>query len=125
MLSKKPITISEYIKLAPKESQSRLKEMHSILKSSIPKGIENIKWGMPAFSYKRILVMFAGYKYHTGFYPTPGAIKSFTKELSKFSMAKGSVQFPHDKPLPVAFIKRIVKFRIKEEKELDAKWKTK
>jgi len=116
-------TISEYIKSAPKESQKHLKAMYAVVKKSAPKAVEGLKWSMPSFSNKRILVNFAGFKHHVGLYPTPSAIKKFKSELAKYKTAVGSVQFPLDKPLPLAPIKKIVAFRVKEEKDRDAKWK--
>ncbi|MCB9806179.1 DUF1801 domain-containing protein [Candidatus Nomurabacteria bacterium] len=118
----KPQTISEYIKQAPKESQKQLKEIRKCLKEVTPKAIESLKWSMPAFSYDRILFTYAGFKKHIGFYPTPSVIKEFKKELINYKTAKGSIQFPLDKPLPISLIKKIAKFRVKELKEKDAKW---
>lgn len=123
MISKKPKTIAEYIKAAPKESQKKLREMRAIVSKVAPDAKEEIKWGMPAFSYRRILVIFGAFKKHIGFYPTPSALKSFAKDFSKYKTAKGSIQFPLDKPLPVSLIKRMTKFRVKESKEEDKKWK--
>lgn len=120
----KPKTVAEYISTAPKESQKKLREMRALVKASAPDATEEIKWAMPMYSYKRILVGFAAFKHHIGFYPTPSAISAFTKELSKYKTAKGSVQFPLEKPLPVALIKKMTKFRVKESKQKDAKWKT-
>jgi uncharacterized protein YdhG (YjbR/CyaY superfamily) len=121
---KKPKSISEYIKIAPKESQTMLREIYAIIQKSIPDATENIKWGMPAFSYDRILVMFAGFKHHIGFYPTPSALRAFAKSLTKYKTAKGSIQFPLDKELPVSLISKIVKFRVKENLEKDDKWRS-
>jgi len=116
-------TIDGYISSFPKDVQVKLRQMRACIKVSAPDADEGIKWGMPSFSYKRILVMYAAFKNHIGFYPTPSAIKAFNKELSKYNWGKGSVQFPLDKPLPVTLIKKIVKFRVKESKEKDAKWR--
>jgi uncharacterized protein YdhG (YjbR/CyaY superfamily) len=120
----KPKTISEYIKIAPKESQEKLHEIRTCIRKSAPGAIESIKWGMPAFSHQRILVMFAGFKHHIGFYPTPSAMKAFAKNLAKFKTAKGSIQFPLDKPLPKALIRKITEFRVKESVEEDKKWRS-
>jgi uncharacterized protein YdhG (YjbR/CyaY superfamily) len=79
---------------------------------------------MPAFSGRRILVTFAGFKHHIGFYPTPSAVETFKTKLKKFKMAKGSIQFPLEKPLPLALIRNITLFRVRESEEEDAKWKT-
>jgi uncharacterized protein YdhG (YjbR/CyaY superfamily) len=69
---------------------------------------------MPAFKYHGILVYFAGYKNHIGFYPTGGAIETFKKELSAYELSKGTIRFPLDKPLPPGLISKIVKFRVKQ-----------
>jgi uncharacterized protein YdhG (YjbR/CyaY superfamily) len=120
----KPKNISEYINSFPKETRGKLRQMQKSIRSTAPKAKENLKWGMPAFSYKRILLTFAGFKHHIGFYPTPSAIKAFSKSLSKFKTAKGSIQFPLDKPLPLALIRKISAFRVKESLEKDGKWKS-
>jgi uncharacterized protein YdhG (YjbR/CyaY superfamily) len=119
----RPVSVSEYINIAPKEAQKKLREMRAAVRASAPGATESLKWGMPAYSYKRILVTFAGFKHHVGLYPTPSALVAFKKELTKFKTAKGSIQFPLEKPLPLALIRKIVKFRVKESKEKDAKWK--
>ena len=119
----KPKNVEEYIASAPKESRAKLKEMQRIIKTTAKGAEGTLKWSMPAYSYKRILVTFAGYKHHIGFYPTPRAITKFKKEISKYKTAKGSVQFPLDKPLPLGLIKKITAFRVKEALEEDKKWK--
>lgn len=120
----KPSTVSEYIAAAPEDTKKKLQEMLSCIREAAPGAIESLKWGMPAFSYKRILVTFAAFKHHIGFYPTPSAITAFAEELSKFKTAKGSIQFPLDKPLPLTLIRRITRFRVKESIEQDKKWKS-
>ncbi len=125
MISKKtkPETIAEYIEAAPKEAREKLHQVHLSIRAAAPGSIEGLKWGMPSFSYKRILVTFAAFRHHIGFYPTPSAVKAFNKDLTKFKTAKGSIQFPLEKPLPLSLITKITKFRVKESIEEDAKWK--
>src|SRR6202008_490169 len=96
----KPITIKEYIEAAPAELQPRLLHIHECIRRVAPGAEEGLKWSMPAYSYKRILVTFAVFKNHIGFYPTPSAIAAFEKSLAKYKTAESSVQFPTDKPLP-------------------------
>ncbi len=123
--NKKPTTIAQYIASAPKESQEKLRQIYECIAKSAPDAQEGLKWSMPAFSYTRILVMFAGFRHHVGFYPTPSAVKAFEKELKKYKIAKGSIQFPLDTPLPLALIKKITAFRIKEEKKEGGTWRSK
>jgi uncharacterized protein YdhG (YjbR/CyaY superfamily) len=118
------MTIDEYIDAAPTEARKKLREMRACIRASAPDAKEGLKWGMPAFSYRRILVTFAAFKHHIGFYPTPSAVSTFAKDLKKFATAKGSIQFPLDKPLPLPLIRKITAFRVRESLEQDKKWRT-
>src|SRR5690349_9111226 len=120
----RPVSVGEYIEAAPKEAQKKLREMRACIRKSAPGATEGMKWGMPAFSYKRILVTFAAHTRHIGFYPTPSAVRAFAKELSKFNTARGSIQFPLEKPLPLPLIRKITAFRVRESLEQDRKWRT-
>ena len=126
MISKKskPKTIAEYINAAPKETREKLREMRACIREAALGAKESLKWGMPAFSSRRILVMFAAFKHHIGFYPTPSAVKAFAKNLSQFKTAKGSIQFPLEKPLPLPLIRKITLFRVRESEEEDRKWRS-
>lgn len=120
----KPTTIEEYIESCPAEHQPRLYQIHELIRKAAPGASESLKWSMPAYSYHRILVTYKAFKNHIGFYPMPSAIKAFAKELKNFKTATGSIQLPHDKPLPVALLKKIVTFRVKEDKAGTIRWRT-
>lgn len=108
-------TIDEYIATFPKNVREVLEELRCVIRESAPKAEETISYGIPTFNLNgRHLVHFAAYKNHVGFYPTSSGIKAFKKELSPFKTSKGTVQFPLDKPIPFDLVKKIVKFRVKE-----------
>ncbi len=107
-------SIDEYILKFPSEIQEILKMLRKIIKESAPDAEEKISYQMPTFVLHGNLVHFAAYKNHIGFYPTPSGINAFKHELSEYKGAKGSVQFPIEKPLPYELISRIVKFRVAE-----------
>lgn len=112
---KKPIiSIDGYIKEFPKDVQEKLEAVRDTIQKAAPHAQETIKYGIPTFTLEGNLVHFGGYKHHIGFYPTPLAITEFKKELSKYTSAKGSVQFPLDKPIPLPLITKIVKWRVRE-----------
>jgi uncharacterized protein YdhG (YjbR/CyaY superfamily) len=125
MLSKKikPANIADYIAAAPEQAQEKLMEIYECILAAAPGATEELKWGMPAFSYQRILVTFAGFKKHIGFYPTPSAVKAFKEKLADYTTAESSIQFPLDKPLPLSLIRKITAFRVKECLQEDKKWK--
>lgn len=99
--------------------------MRACIAAAAPGATQSLKWGMPSFSYRRILVTFAAFKHHIGFYPTPSAVRAFAKDITKYKHASGSIQFPLDQPLPKALITRITAFRVKECRASDAKWRQK
>jgi len=107
-------SIDEYMIQFPHEVQEILKTLRKVIKESAPGAEEKISYRMPAFYLDGNLVYFAAYKNHIGFYPTPSGIDAFRHELSEYKGAKGSVQFPIEKPLPYDLISRIVKFRVAE-----------
>lgn len=108
-------TINEYISMYPKEVQVILKEIKKIVNELVPKAEETISYGIPTFRLNGYnLVHFAAYKHHIGFYPTSSGISVFKEELKEYETSKGTVQFSLDKPIPYALIKKIVKYRIKE-----------
>src|SRR5713226_6463660 len=119
-----PKSITEYIKAAPKEAQKKLREMRACIRTSAPGAKESLQWGLPAFSHRRILIMFGAFKHHIGFYRTASAVRAFANDLSKVGTAKGSIQFPLEKPLPLPLIRKITAFRIRESIEKDRKWRT-
>ena len=107
-------SIDEYIATFPEAIQKILQELRATIKAAAPEAEEKISYQIPTFALKGNLVHFAAFKNHIGFYPTPGGIQAFKKELSIYESAKGSVQFSIDKPLPLELIRRIVKFRVAE-----------
>jgi uncharacterized protein YdhG (YjbR/CyaY superfamily) len=109
-----PDSIDDYIAGFPPEVQAHLKQIRAAIRRVAPDATEAIKYKMPTFVLNENLVHFAAFKHHIGFYPTPSAIEAFQDELSAYASAKGSVQFPLDRPMPLSLIERIVEFRLKE-----------
>lgn len=107
----------EYLVQFPAETQNILNQIRDIIRIAAPEAVESISYGMPAFkTFKKPLVYFAGYEKHIGLYATPSGHHEFSEELSKYKQGKGSVQFPLDQPMPFDLIKRIVEFRVEENR---------
>jgi uncharacterized protein YdhG (YjbR/CyaY superfamily) len=106
--------IDKYINSFPEQIQQRLHQIRDTIRQAAPEATEKISYMMPTFFLNGNLVHFAGYKNHIGLYPSPSGIEAFQKELSVYKNAKGSVQFPHDQPLPLGLVGEIVKFRVME-----------
>jgi uncharacterized protein YdhG (YjbR/CyaY superfamily) len=110
----KPKDVDEYISMFPDNIQELLKEMRAAIKEAAPEAEEVISYQMPAYKFHGMLIYFAAFKNHIGLYPRVSGIETFKDELSVYKGAKGSVQFPLNKPLPLDLIARIVKFRVTE-----------
>lgn len=107
-------SIDEYILQFSPQVQEILENLRKVIKEAAPEAEEKISYQMPTFYLHGNLVHFAAHKKHIGFYPTPSAIDAFKNELSIYKGAKGSVQFPLEKPVPYELIIEIVKFRVAE-----------
>ena len=112
-----PTTIDAYIAGFPEEVRAILEKIRGIVKAAAPEAEEAIKYQIPTFVLNGNLVHFAAFENHIGLYPTPSGIEQFKDALSKYKNAKGSVQFPLDAPIPYPLIKKIVAFRVKENRE--------
>lgn len=107
-------TVDAYIRAQPKQIQPTLEKMRQTIMTSVPGGTEAMKYGLATCVYHGNLVHFGAFKNHIGFYPAPSGIKKFTKELAPYSVSTGAIQFPLNKPLPFALIKKITLFRVRE-----------
>lgn len=113
----KPNNINEYIASFPENVQKLLEQIRSIIQKAAPEATETISYAMPTFKLNGILVHFAAFQNHIGFYALPSGNEAFQKELSAYKTGKGSIQFPLNEALPEALITKIVKFRIQENME--------
>lgn len=109
--------IDEYIAGYPPEVQELLQEIRATIRQAAPDAEETVKYGIPTFTLQGNLVHFGAYEKHIGFYPTPTGIEKFKNELSVYEVAKGTVRFPLDRPIPFDLISKIVTFRVKENLE--------
>ena len=109
-------SIDEYIEAQSVENQEILKKIRSLLKETIPDGVEALSYGIPAIKTSKVLVMYAGFKKHIGLYPTPSGVTHFLDKLTDYETAKGSIKFPVSKPIPYDLIKEITLYRYEEEK---------
>jgi len=110
-------TVDEYLSSLPGNVKILVQHLRMTIRKAAPQAEELISYNMPAIKLNGVLVYYAAYKNHIGFYPTSSGTESFKTELSVYKGAKGSVQFPLDKPLPFPLITKIVKFRVKEDLE--------
>lgn len=103
----KPETIDGYIALQPEEIRPRLRELKDTLQAALPDARQVISWSMPTFRKEHNIIHFAAHKRHIGLYAGTEAVLEFAQELQDYKTSKGTIQFPHDKPLPFDLIAKI------------------
>jgi uncharacterized protein YdhG (YjbR/CyaY superfamily) len=108
-------TVAEYFSALPQETRLVLEKLRKAIRQAAPRAEETISYNIPAFkSNGKMLVWYAAFKKHVGFYPRTSGIAAFKKELAGYKTSKGAIQFPIEKGIPVGLVKEIVKFRLKE-----------
>lgn len=114
-----PKSVEEYLAAVPEPARSTLKHIRAVIRSVVPaEATEVISYEMPMFKYNGMLVGYAAFKSHCSLFPTgSGVLDQFEKELRGHRTSKGTIQFPSDKPLPDALVKKIVRARVKENEE--------
>lgn len=106
-------TVDDYLAAVPEPARSTLNKVRSTIRSVVPKEAEEvISYGIPAFKYSKVLVWYAAFANHCSFFPTAAVIAKFKDELKSYKISKGTIQFPTDKPIPAALLKKIVKERL-------------
>ncbi len=112
---KKFKTVEEYVAALDKTPKQRLQELRKIIREAAPEAEEVISYSIPAFkSSGALLVWYAAFKEHIGFYPKASGIAAFKSELARYKTSKGAIQFPITKPIPASLVKKIVKFRVRQ-----------
>lgn len=112
--------VDEYIRSFPADVRLMLEQIREIIREIAPGAVESMSYGMPAYKLNgKVLVYFAGYKKHIGFYATPTGHTAFARELSSYKQGRGSVQFPLDQPVPFGLIRQMVEFKVLENKADD------
>lgn len=109
-----PTPITDYILQFPPDIQQKLSALREAILEEAPSATEKIAYGIPTFCLGGNLVHFAAYKSHIGFYPTSSGVDAFRAELAPYKLSRGTIQFPLDAPLPMDLIKRITRFRVRE-----------
>ena len=107
-------SVNEYIATADPQAKKALRDIRKTIRDAAPKSEEVISYQIPGYKYHGMLVFFAAWKNHISLYPAPWSAESLKKEMAAYEGSKGTIKFPLDKPMPLTLIKKMVKYRVKE-----------
>jgi uncharacterized protein YdhG (YjbR/CyaY superfamily) len=102
-------TVEAYIDSFPEQIGERLRLIRRIASAVIPDAGERISYGIPAVTLEGQDVFFySGWKRHVALYPVPGGAEELDRQLDDHRAGKGTLQFPHARPLPEDLVRRVV-----------------
>jgi uncharacterized protein YdhG (YjbR/CyaY superfamily) len=109
-------TVADYLARVPEPARSALNQMRAAIREVVPpEATEVISYNIPAFKHKKILVWYAAFAHHCSLFPTGAVIEAMKDDLKDYIAAKGTVQFPLDKPMPLELIKKLTQARVERE----------
>lgn len=111
----RPANIDAYIAAFPPDVQAVLQQVRRAVSEAAPDAGEAISYGIPAFRQRGVLVYFAAFRKHIGFYPPVRGDAALEKAASRYAGEKGNLQFPLDQPLPLALIRRLTRLRARQD----------
>ena len=110
-----PNSVDDYIAGIPESSRKPFEQLRAAVRQAAPKdAIEVISYGILALKTERVLVWYAAFSKHCSLFPSASVLVRFKDELNGLTVSKGTVQFPLDKPLPIALVKKLVRARVAE-----------
>jgi uncharacterized protein YdhG (YjbR/CyaY superfamily) len=119
---KKATSIDDYLAGVTDDQRATLEKLRKTIKAAVPKAEECISYGLPAFRLNGMLVAFGATPKHCAFYPmSASTVATLQDELTAYETSKGTIRFQPDHPLPAALIKKVVRARIAENRELEGK----
>ena len=113
---KKSADVDAYIATFPKELRARLSQVRRAIQAAAPEATEGISYRIPAYRQNGMLVYFAGFRHHIGLYPPVRGDAAIVRATARYAGPKGNLKFPHDAPLPLGLIGRIVRHRVKRDR---------
>jgi uncharacterized protein YdhG (YjbR/CyaY superfamily) len=105
-------SVAAYLQAVPPAPRAALQQLRKTIKAAAPEATEVISYGIPMFKHHGMLVGYAAFKQHCSLFMSTYFTKAFKKELAPYDVAKGTIRFTPDRPLPAALVRKLVKARI-------------
>jgi uncharacterized protein YdhG (YjbR/CyaY superfamily) len=115
---KRVASVNDYLRAVPRAPRAALQKLRKTIKAAAPQATEGISYGMPCFKHHGVLLCFAAFKNHCSLFMSTYLTKTLKKELASYQIAKGTIRFTADKPLPAALVRKLVKARIAQNERL-------
>ncbi len=115
--AQKTTTVASYFKALSPDTRERMEAIRAIFKKEAPGAEELMSYNMPAFKLNKVFGWYAAWKNHIAFYPRTAAMDKALPELAAYEAAKGTVKFPANEPLPLVLIRKMIRLRVKEDKQ--------
>ena len=110
-----PHSVDAYIATFPPEVQAILRKVRATVVAAAPDAHEIISYRMPALRQHGVLVYYAAFKNHIGFYPPIKGDARLEQASARYAGAKGNLRFPLDEPIPYPLIARLTQLRARQD----------
>lgn len=109
-------SIDAYIAAFPPREQADLNAIRAAIRAGAPEADEVISYGIPAFRLNGWLYYFSAYaKHYSLSSPPPNAVwDAFSDRIETYKRSLSALQFPKDRPLPLALITEMSAAKAKE-----------
>lgn len=92
-----------------------LQTVRAVVRRAAPDAEEVISYQMPAYRQAGVLVYFAAFKHHLGFYPPVKGDAQLAQDIAPYAGDKGNLRFPYSQPIPYELIERITRLRVEQD----------
>ncbi len=108
--------IDDYLANVEEPKRTTLQQLRQTIESIIPAAEQCISYGMPAFRlHGKVIAGFAAFKHHLSYLPHSGSVfPQLRDDLAGYVTSSGALQFPIDKPLRKALVKKLIAVRLRE-----------
>jgi uncharacterized protein YdhG (YjbR/CyaY superfamily) len=105
--------VDEYLAALDGTKRATLERLRTTILEIVPEAEQGIAYGMPAFRLAgKAVAGFAAFKNHLSYFPHSGSVlPELSDDLVGYATSKGALQFPIDKPLPKALVKKLIAVR--------------
>jgi len=108
--------VDEYLANLDEPKRTTLQQLRQTIRSIVPEAEESISYGMPAFRLGgKVIAGFAAFKNHLSYLPHSGSVfAEMPDDVAGYVTSKGALQFPIDRPLPKALVKKLIAIRLRQ-----------
>lgn len=108
--------IDRYLAGLDEPKRATLEALRRTILEIVPDAEQTISYRVPAFRVDgKTVAGFAAFKEHLSYLPFSGSVlRRLGADLDGYTMTKGALHFPVDRPLPKTLVEKLIRVRLDE-----------